>query len=816
MLLYSIKSEIRALLTLTRQVVSEKVRTKFFTKISAEHFHHPACNAAFRRLQVLVRKYATLVTWEELVDDPVIEEDFRDILSSTDEVSLEDNVSVGRLLERLEDYRKVRIVFYAAKNALSALEGDKVDVDSVLDSLAREVTRARMVSEQTPIAVIGKDCTADALIKATLNSKKGLYYTTGFDDYDNVNGGLPLTGVVILAATVSGGKCVVGDTLVSTSRGLFTIAELWNSATSVTATVRKLDCQVCSSNGRANVSTVIRSYGKTKTVTMDSGYSITGLSEHKLWIFDSCSSTFSFVEIGNVKKGMYTVRRLGAELFNDNNVIGNEASSNLADLMLDINDGDYEVSWHKLSHDLAHSFSEWLDFNRASMLDFFSFSKKKKLIVPNIVRTASRACQLAFLSRLFRFSSDGQLGLHSTSYKFLVQLGLMLENFGVCTKIKLITRNKCALYATNVNFTATLLGLNLSSVESVDELPLHSFVEDLFGLMSNELEDSAFGWLSWNVPSVVSFLYVKEILTAYSELVRQGISFSDKVCEKISVLSSLVEYKYSRIVSIDEDKTTDVYDLCVPDTANYLANGIIVHNSTVLLNMLKNLYLLNNISVFKVTLEMDYQQETRRLLSCLSGVPLTKFISGNLSEKERSKIYRIYKKFNAFGKENGCRFSYLSPESAMSMDDLLLTVKPLGYNVIAVDYLTLLSGTDGLDQRLVLSNIVRRCKEYSRTQKCLIILLAQLDEDTSKIRYSRAINEHADAVWTWHYLEQEKRKTNIISINVSKARDGERFSFDVREEFPCMRIHNIELESADESVATEQEFEEMGYEGGVC
>ena len=443
MLLYNAKAESRCLSTLTSPLVSERLRYYLFAKLSPEYFHHPACLSAFNRLLSLTKKYGALVTWDELLADPVLEEDFRTMLGTLVAEPVRRRKPCDRMLDVLNSYRKIRKTYAVAKATIESLKGEKVDIDPILDVMAAGISEARVAHNNAPLYSIGKDGNSESLVKSVLRGNSVPFYRTGFNGYDSKNGGLPLDGVMVIAATSGSGK------------------------------------------------------------------------------------------------------------------------------------------------------------------------------------------------------------------------------------------------------------------------------------------------------------------------------------------------------------------------------------SCMLMNLLKNLYEINKISTFKVTLEMGDSQEARRLMSCLSGVPLFKFIHGTLERDEKKLAFGKYRQFQNFGLANDCRFSTLSPTTGMSIDQVLMTAQPYGFDVVAIDYITLLAGTDNDRQAQVLSNIARQCKEFSRANNCLVIILAQLDDSTGNIRYSRALKEHADVVWTWKYPDRTDKKIEISSL---KTRDGEVFDFFVRENFMCMQLSDYVASEADATAAVadkKQVEEDVDYTTGV-
>lgn len=210
------------------------------------------------------------------------------------------------------------------------------------------------------------------------------------------------------------------------------------------------------------------------------------------------------------------------------------------------------------------------------------------------------------------------------------------------------------------------------------------------------------------------------------------------------------------------------------------------------MNLMHNLYKLNKVSVGTVSLEMNAKKETRRLLSRLTGIAFWKFNKKRLKADEKEKAHLEWKRFFKFGIKNDCKYALMCPTRGLSIQQLLLLVKPYKFKVLAIDYIGLLEGVDGADQWKVLSSVTRECKVFSAENKCLVILLAQLDSEDDRIRYSKGILEHADNAWIWNYSKQEQRDLKTLPVKQLKARDQELFGFDLKEHFEIMTVLNMD------------------------
>lgn len=234
--------------------------------------------------------------------------------------------------------------------------------------------------------------------------------------------------------------------------------------------------------------------------------------------------------------------------------------------------------------------------------------------------------------------------------------------------------------------------------------------------------------------------------------------------------------------------------------------------SALRMQLMLNLYLYSHLDVCSVSLEMNEKKEVRRLLSNLTGIEYAKFVQKRLSEEERSRCKKIWRKFIKFGAKHSCRYSLWCPTRGITSDQLFMLVKPYKFKVVAIDYPGLLEGMTDRDQWKAMSEVVRQAKIFSADNHCLVILLAQLDSEDDRIRYSKGMNEHTDASWIWNYSKQEQRDMHLLPIRQLKARDQELFPFDLKEEFHIMRVSNATESTEVEDEQDLEDHTEVEYE----
>ncbi len=228
--------------------------------------------------------------------------------------------------------------------------------------------------------------------------------------------------------------------------------------------------------------------------------------------------------------------------------------------------------------------------------------------------------------------------------------------------------------------------------------------------------------------------------------------------------------------------------------------------STLRMNLLKNMYRLNKTDVATVSFEMNDKKESRRLLSCITGIPFWKFTKNLLTAQDEKLCEKAFANFNRFGRKNDCRYALMCPTRGLSIEQVFMLMAPYGFKVIAIDYVSLLDGVDEDNQARLLKSIVRAAKIFSGNEHCLVVLLAQLDSDANHIRYSRGMLEDADACWQWNYTAPEDRDRKRLPIKQKKARDGEIYDFELTENFAMMQVLNTE-----EAIETYSESKDKPY-----
>src|SRR3989454_201184 len=181
---------------------------------------------------------------------------------------------------------------------------------------------------------------------------------------------------------------------------------------------------------------------------------------------------------------------------------------------------------------------------------------------------------------------------------------------------------------------------------------------------------------------------------------------------------------WDEIISIEATGEHQVYDLTVPDTNNFIAQDILVHNTSFALNVGLHAALESRKSIAIFSLEMSKEQLTERLLTEQAQIDAQRLHRGLLSEAEFDRVS------NSLG-PLGEAAIYI--DDTPVMDELTLQLKARqakmrhSIDMIIVDYLQLMHGRSRGDDNRVqeVSAISRALKGLARELRVPVIAISQ-------------------------------------------------------------------------------------------
>lgn len=244
---------------------------------------------------------------------------------------------------------------------------------------------------------------------------------------------------------------------------------------------------------------------------------------------------------------------------------------------------------------------------------------------------------------------------------------------------------------------------------------------------------------------------------------------------------------WDRIVNIESIGAQQVYDLTVPETHNFVANDVLVHNTSFGLSMAQNAAKRYGARVAVFSLEMSNEQLVQRLLSMEAGIDSHRLRLGALEEEEWPIL------LEAANMLAGTSI-FIDDTPAASVTDVRTKARRLyaehGLDMIVIDYMQLMSGQGGNtgrneNRQQEISYISRSLKSLARELNVPVIALSQLSRAVearsdkrpmlSDLRESGSIEQDADVVlfiYREDYYIEDTDRQNVADVLIAKHRHG--------------------------------------------
>jgi len=191
---------------------------------------------------------------------------------------------------------------------------------------------------------------------------------------------------------------------------------------------------------------------------------------------------------------------------------------------------------------------------------------------------------------------------------------------------------------------------------------------------------------------------------------------------------------WDEIVEIESVGEQQVYDLTVPDGANFVANDLFVHNTALALSLCHNTAVRYKSRVAIFSLEMSAEQLVQRLLCMEGGLDSARLRTGHITEEEWRRLMQAA----AALAETDIYIDDTASISTLEMRSKarrLHSERPL--DLVIVDYLQLMQGGVTANENRVqeISKISRDLKGLARELQVPVLSLSQV---------SRAVDSRAD------------------------------------------------------------------------
>src|SRR5918998_1180117 len=241
---------------------------------------------------------------------------------------------------------------------------------------------------------------------------------------------------------------------------------------------------------------------------------------------------------------------------------------------------------------------------------------------------------------------------------------------------------------------------------------------------------------------------------------------------------------WDEIVAIDDEGDEQVYDLTIPETHNFVAADVFVHNTSFALGMGAHAALHANKPVLLFSLEMGSLELSQRLLSAEARIDSRRVRTGQLSEDDWSRISQ------AIGRLASAPI-WIDDNPNLTVMEIRSKARRLRSQVgdlgmVVVDYLQLMTGRGNPEKRQVEgSEMSRGLKILAREIECPVVALSQLSRQLemradkrpmlADLRESGSIEQDADVVMfiyrddVYHSDSPDRRQAEVL---VAKHRNG--------------------------------------------
>lgn len=371
-------------------------------------------------------------------------------------------------------------------------------------------------------------------------------------------------------------------------------------------------------------------------------------------------------------------------------------------------------------------------------------------IIPPIVFRLTRPQIALFLNRLFATdgwatllaSGQSQLGYSSVSEKLVRQVQHLLLRFGVIAtlkkrfvKYKDSRRQAWQLDITEPGSVKTFI----SEIGIFGKEEVLSRIEEKLAQRQAHVNRDLIPIEIWQ-----QIAQVKGVESWASLARRAGIRGHTNIHvgtrspsrQRLSALAAALNHSalqevaesdvyWDEIVSIEAVGHKQVYDLTIPETHNFVANDICVHNTALALCIARNVALEYGAGSGFFSLEMSKEQLAMRLLCAEGRVDSQKIRTGFLDTKECAKLVTSAGYFMDAP-------IYIDDTPAITTMELRAKARRMmmerGIRLIIVDYLQLMRSHRGTDQReQEISEISRSLKALAKELNVPVIALSQLN-----------------------------------------------------------------------------------------
>ncbi len=428
--------------------------------------------------------------------------------------------------------------------------------------------------------------------------------------------------------------------------------------------------------------------------------------------------------------------------------------------------------------------------------------------IPAIIFRLNQRCLAEFLNRLFAAYGwatvstlgQAQLGLTNVHETLARQVQHLLLRFGILSQISMnavVTEGDASLIwqlditdAPSIKIFIQDIGIfgkenAIERVKSALHNCRYQTNQDLIPIEVWELLREAKGEESWqSLAQRAGLKGTSNIHTGKRAPTRERL-FALATALENTELQNLAasEVYWDEIVGIEPLGLKQVYDLTIPETHNFVANDICVHNTSFVLNIARNIAALQKLPVAIYSLEMSKLQLVYRLLSSEVEMESSRLRTGRIAQNEWEKLGHAISVLSQMP-------IFIDDTPNISITEIRSRCRRLqaeqggALGLVLIDYLQLMEG--GGDNRVQeLSKMTRSLKGLARELNVPIIALSQLSRGVesrtnkrpmmSDLRESGAIEQDADLIMMLYreeYYDPDTPDRGIAEVIITKHRNG--------------------------------------------
>lgn len=248
------------------------------------------------------------------------------------------------------------------------------------------------------------------------------------------------------------------------------------------------------------------------------------------------------------------------------------------------------------------------------------------------------------------------------------------------------------------------------------------------------------------------------------------------------------ELFWDQIVSIEPIGLRQVYDLTIPETHNFVANDICVHNTSFAMNIAENVAIKTGKGVAVFSMEMPGDALAMRMMSSLGQIDQHRVRTGKLTEEDWPRLTSAVTMLSQAP-------MYIDDTPALSPTDLRARVRRLQRDLkreekelgmIVIDYLQLMqASSEGENRATEISTISRSLKALAKELHVPVVALSQLNRSLeqrpnkrpqmSDLRESGAIEQDADVIafiYRDEVYNEDSPDKGVAEIIIAKQRNG--------------------------------------------